>query len=107
MADSEQKVDDRVEFLRGRVASAFKHLKADRVDKGFNAPESMYVSLLTSKWALCSRFQVVIAFCDFLLPSSRARLYNDSFLVCSEAIMDFLDSKDTRVLVFGESCTGK
>jgi hypothetical protein len=44
MADGEErKADDRAEFIRARVANAFKHLKADRIDKGFYATESMCV----------------------------------------------------------------
>jgi hypothetical protein len=39
----EAKVDERVEYLRGRIQVAFKHLKADRIEKGFSAQESMYV----------------------------------------------------------------
>ena len=43
MADDEKKADDRIDYLRGRILGAFKHLKADRIEKGFNAPESMCV----------------------------------------------------------------
>lgn len=38
--------DPRVEFLRGKVATAFKYVKADRLEKGFYSPESMYARLL-------------------------------------------------------------
>lgn len=33
--------DARVDFLKGKVAAAFKYVKADRLEKGFYAPESM------------------------------------------------------------------
>ena len=35
MGDDERKTDDRHEWLKQRVASAFKGMKADRLDKGF------------------------------------------------------------------------
>jgi len=63
MADEEKKADDRVDYLRGRVQAAFKHMKADRIEKGFGSQESL------------------------------------------EAMLEFLDSKDARLLVFNETCT--
>lgn len=41
MADEGVKIDDRIDYLRGKVTAAFKHVKADRIEKGFNAPESL------------------------------------------------------------------
>ena len=41
MGDDERKTDDRHEWLKQRVASAFKGMKADRLDKGFGSPESL------------------------------------------------------------------
>lgn len=44
MSDEGPKIDDRVEYVRGRVQAAFKHLKADRIEKGFTATESLCVT---------------------------------------------------------------
>ena len=43
MADDGPKIDDRVEYVKSRVMVAFKHLKADKIEKGFMATESLYV----------------------------------------------------------------
>ena len=38
--DDDNRVDDRVQWIRERVNTAFQHLKADKIERGFTTEES-------------------------------------------------------------------